>query len=131
MFDVISVFFIDNDSLNSVYTKVPTNLKCIFSHLQVIHQALPVLSPILHFGLDPLHPVPRHHCHQQITTHIHCTQPGLPMFPVTQELLRDYTDKRAMSVSELYVMNKHTAKREKAVKKRRKKPRECNHSWEV
>lgn len=64
-----------------------TNLESILPHLQVIHQALPVVPRICHLGLDPLHPVFGHNGHQQLPTGSYCTQSGLAMFPVTQELL--------------------------------------------
>lgn len=70
-----------------------TDLECILPHLQVIHQALPVFSGVGHLGLDSLHSVFGHHCHQQLPAGSYCTQSGLAMLPVTQELLRGYTDK--------------------------------------
>lgn len=75
------------------------NLECILSHLQVIHQALPVFGGICHLGLDTLHPVFGHHKDQQFPTGSHCTQPGLAMLPVTQELLWGYTDKGCICYS--------------------------------
>lgn len=75
-----------------------TNLKCILPHLQVIHQALPFFSGVCHLGLDSLHSVFGHHDHQQLPTGSYCTQPGLAMLPVTQELLWGYTDKGAVTM---------------------------------